>query len=754
MILSDFFVKANDLLNDFYHHVNAPMFRRSFSVETIPEKAEITICGLGFYKLFINGKEITKGILAPYISAPSDLLYYDNYDVVPYLTTGENVIGVILGNGMHNCPGGVVWDFDKAQWRSSLRFALSFELNGEEAFHADESFTTHPSPYLFDDLRMGCHYDANLEIPGWNEPGFDDSDWQKAQKAERPAGEQKLCTAEPIAVEQEITPVSVTKCKRGHIYDFGVNSAGLTRLRINGAPGQKISVWHAELLDGDGELCIENIIFFYDYAEKAYRDYNQKTVYICRGGEEEFVPDFTYYGFRYALVEGLSDEQATPEALTFLEMHSNLEVRGNFTCSDETLNKLYKMSHRADKANFFYFPTDCPHREKNGWTADASMSAEHMLQWLKAENSLHEWLHNIRKSQNDDGALPGIVPTGGWGFAWGNGPCWDSVLFNLPYYIYQYTGNKEVIWENAASMMRYLHYVTTRFDERGLLAIGLGDWVQPKREGEEGNAPDAPLELTDSAWVFDIANKAAFLFEQAGMTVQAHFAEEIAGNMFNAIRRNLIDLNTMTAAGSCVTSQAFLLALGLFLDDEIPVAKQVLLDLLAKDDNHAYAGVIGLRYLFHVLTALGESELAYEILTKGTYPGYGQWIQYGYTALGEQFFPHAIPEKINSTNHHFLGDFSNWFLVSIAGLRYNPGADDTKSLNITPNFLPHMTFAEGSFRAETGDIFVRWERKDDGIFLTVSVPDDFHGEMLLPDGFTFANGEAMLPLASGTFEIK
>ena len=107
MILSDFFVKANDLLNDFYHHVNAPMFRRSFSVETIPEKAEITICGLGFYKLFINGKEITKGILAPYISAPSDLLYYDNYDVAPYLTTGENVIGVILGNGMHNCPGGV-----------------------------------------------------------------------------------------------------------------------------------------------------------------------------------------------------------------------------------------------------------------------------------------------------------------------------------------------------------------------------------------------------------------------------------------------------------------------------------------------------------------------------------------------------------------------------------------------------------------------------------------------------------------------
>ena len=754
MILSANFVKANDLVNDFYHHVNAPMFRRSFRVETSPEKAELTVCGLGFYKLFINGKDITKGMLAPYISAPSDLLYYDNYDVTAFLTKGENVVGIILGNGMHNCPGGMVWDFDKAQWRSSVRFALSFEMDGEEIFCADDAFKTHPSPITFDDLRMGCHYDANLEIPGWNMPGFNDADWENARKAECPAGERKLCTAEPIIVSRKIKAVSVKKCKRGYIYDFGENTAGVTQLKINGKPGQKISIWHGELLADDGDLSIENIIFKYDYAEPIYRKYNQKTVYICKGGLEEFVPDFTYYGFRYALIEGLTEEQATEETLTYLEAHSNLKTRGHFCCSDENMNKLYEMSHRSDLSNFYYFPTDCPHREKNGWTADASVSAEHMLQWLTAENSMREWLHNIRKAQRDDGALPGIVPTGGWGFHWGNGPCWDAVLFNLPYYIYQYTGNKEVILENAAAMMRYLHYATTRLDERGLLAIGLGDWVQPKRAGEEGKPIDAPLELTDSAWVYDMANKACFMFEQVGMTVQARFAEEIAGNMFNAIRNHLIDRISCTAAGDAITSQVFCLALGLFCDTEIPNAKEVLLKQLARDNNHPYVGVIGIRYLLHVLTALGEGELAYKVFAKDTYPGYGQWLKAGYTTLAESFRSDMDPVNMNSANHHFLGDFTSWFLKCVAGLRYNPDGDNTASCDITPCFLKHLSFAEGSFDSSAGEIFVRWERTEKEITLNVSVPEDFTGNIILPEGYLFENGETILPIASGTFKIQ
>lgn len=772
MNLSMNFIKANDQMCTFDHHVNAPLFRKRFTLDKTPRWAKITICGLGFYELFVNGKNITKGPLAPYISAPDDLCYFDCYDVADYLTEGENVIGVMLGNGMHNAFGGFVWDFDKASWRSSVKFAMTLTANGRELFSADETFVTHPSPITFDDLRMGCWYDANLELPGWSEPGFDDSSWQPAQSADAPRGTPKLCEAESIAVSAEIKPVNIFKCTGGYIYDFGVNTAGVCRLKLNGRPGQKITMTHFELLK-DGEPFINNISFVRPKIWDIYQEYNQKDVYICRGGEAEFVPSFTYHGFQYVFVEGLSEDQATKNALTYLEMHSDLSVRGSFSCSDSTVNKLYEMAHRSDLANFYYFPTDCPHREKNGWTGDASMSAEHMLQWLGAEKSFAEWLANIRACQAADGAVPGIVPTAGWGFEWGNGPAWDSVIVNLPYYTYQYTGNKKIITDNASMIMRYLHHVNKLLDDRGLLAVGLGDWVQPKRPGETRDVenPDSPLEFTDSAFVFDMASKASFLFEQVGLIPESHFAEEIAGNMYNAIRTNLIDTNTCTAAGNCQTSQAFALALGLFQEEEIPKAKQVLLDLIQQEDNHFYTGMIGLRYLFHVLTDLGESELALKLITNNTYPGYGQWVQEGATALRENF--NAEPEiDLNSLNHHFLGDIASWFVKSLAGLRFNPNADDVRRADVCPSFVDGLAFAKAEFAAPDGKISVGWKRADrnvddfvnkirntdaDGaintIVLSVTAPEIIHGQIVLPKGYSFLRGGTCCDLEGGTYTI-
>ncbi len=753
MNLSMNFIKANDETCTFDHHVNAPLFRKCFSLKSVPKTASITICGLGFYELFINGKNITKGPLAPYISAPDDICYFDSYDVAENLTEGENVIGVMLGNGMQNPFGGFVWEFDKAKWISSVKFSLSFTADGNELFCADETFTTHPSPITFDDLRMGCYYDANLELSGWNAPGFDDSGWECAKCACAPRGVPKLCKAEPITVSAEIKPVNIIKCTGGYIYDFGVNTAGVCRLKINGKKGQKITMTHFEMMK-DGEPFLNNISFVRPDTWDIYQEYNQKDIYICRGGEATFVPSFTYHGFQYVFVEGLEDEQATKDLLTCLIMHSDLAVRGSFSCSDDTVNKLYEMAHRSDLANFFYFPTDCPHREKNGWTGDASMSAEHMLQWLGAENSFAEWLANIRACQAENGAVPGIVPTGGWGFEWGNGPAWDSVMVNLPYYTYQYTGNTEIIKDNASMIMRYLRYATTLFDERGLLAVGLGDWVQPKHPGEERDIEDpySPLEFTDSAFIYDMAKKSSFLFEQAGLIPESHFAAEIAGNMLNAIRTNLIDFDTCTVAGNCQTSQCFALALGLFQDDEIPKAKQVLLNLIKKEDDHFYTGMIGLRYLFHVLSAMGESELAFRLITNETYPGYGQWVKEGATALQEDF-DSTLETGIGSLNHHFLGDIANWFVTCLAGLRFNPNADDVFRADITPSFIKELSFAKAEFAAPAGMISAGWKRAGDSIVLSVSAPEEMHGQIMLPAGYTFTDGGSCCALASGTYTI-
>lgn len=296
------------------------------------------------------------------------------------------------------------------------------DKSGEaHCIESDETWHTESSPLLFDDYRFGEIYDGRLEIPGWNTIGFDDSEWKFAERAPQPRGEKRLCTAEPIDIVNELKPISVTKTEKGYLYDFGINTAGVCRLCVRGELDQRIELRHGEHLK-DGLPDVENIWFKREHWARDL-EYVHKDVYICRGdGEEVYTPAFAYHGFRYVLVSGITEAQATEDLLTALEMHSLLEERGGFSCSDETANKLQQMTRQSDVTNFYYFPTDCPQREKNGWTADAALSSEHILLNLGAEKSYREWLRAIVKAQDHNGALPGIVPTSGWGFAWGNGP--------------------------------------------------------------------------------------------------------------------------------------------------------------------------------------------------------------------------------------------------------------------------------------------------------------------------------------------
>ncbi|MBR4539466.1 MAG: family 78 glycoside hydrolase catalytic domain [Clostridia bacterium] len=763
MKFSERFIKATQDMCDFEHHVPAPYLRKTFVLDMEPKQAEITICGLGFYELYVNGKNVTKGPLAPYISNPDDVCFYDHYDLSGLLKKGKNALGIILGNGFRNAFGGFVWDFDKAACRGVPTAALCLEAkNGEKVFEmeADESFRVHPSPILFDDERMGCRYDARKEIPDWSMPDFDDRFWEHALPEKRPRGMAKLCEAEPIAVTEELKPVSVTYhgempycyesmkndaaplrdavAYRAYVYDFGVNGAGVTRLHIkNSAPGQRIIVRHAEDLV-HGDVSVNSTIFLRKNTTKQYIEYGQTDVYVCKGGDETFTPVFTYDGFRYAIVEGLTKEQATEDAITFLVMNSDLKERAGFFCSDPMLNQLQACARRSDLSNFYYFPTDCPHREKNGWTGDASVSAEHMLLNLKAEKSLREWLLNIRLSQRADGALPGIVPTGGWGFAWGNGPAWDSVCVNLPYYLYRYTGNKEIIAENAAMILRYLFYISGRRDERGLIAVGLGDWLDPFQK-ERGSIA-SPLWVTDSAVIHDISQKAAFLFAQIGLTKEADYAEAFAKEMRCSFRKHLIDPETMTVAGDCQTSQALALEVGLFDEEELPTARNRLVEIIHRDGDVNACGMIGLRYVYHALVHAGEADLAYRLITSASRSCYGYWMTHGATSLWECFPDLAVGTE-GSKNHHFMGDISSLFIQEFAGLKPNPCFEGPDTYEISPQFIKGLDWAEAHYHAPRGTITVRWERTENGVILRVSVPKEAKGRLILPQGYAFQDHE-------------
>ena len=693
------FISATKEYCTFEKHVSAPYLRKSFTVDGKVRKADIIICGLGFYDLYINGKRITKGIIAPYISNPDDLIYYDSYDITEYLVIGKNAIGIILGNGMQNCLGGRIWEFDDALWRSAPKTALKLNLKTENdtdiIIEADETFKTHPSAIIFDDLRMGEHYDAKKEIANWNSPEFDDSDWDNALFSETPRGEAVLCQIDPIVVSDILKPVSVVEHDGSYLYDFGVNSAGLCTLNINGEAGQKVVLRHFEHLI-DGRPDYRSIGFGrYEY----YKDYNQKVSYTCKGGNESYTPSFTYFGFRYVLVSGITKEQAASDLLTFNVMNSKLSEMGAFKCSDETINKLQEFTRRSSLANFYYFPTDCPHREKNGWTGDIALSAEHMLLNLSAEQYLKEWLRNVRKAQAENGSLPGIVPTSGWGFSWGNGPAWDCVLTYLPYYVYAYRGDKEILYENADAIFRYINYLSNNVGEEGLISLGLGDWCTPDRNSEDYKAP---LELTDSIISMDICQKATKIFNILGMTLQEKFSEALKLQLRESIRSKLIDFDTMTAKGNCQTSQAMILFYDILEDDEKQPAFSKLLELISENGNKMDTGILGARVIFHVLSEFSKGDLAFDMITTPEFPSYGNWIARGATTLWEDF--RKSDTIVNSQNHHFFGDISNWFITKIAGIQFNPDFSDINSVNICPDFITSLDYAEAYHACPAGKI--------------------------------------------------
>ena len=770
-MLSTKFICASKEYTTYDTHVPAPYIRKNIFLADNVKSASVTVCGLGFYKIFINGTDITKGFLAPYISNPDDILYYDSYDIEPYLKSGKNTISFILGNGMLNCTGGTAWDFQLARYRSAPKLAMSLdiELNNGEKIHseADESLKTHPSPILFDDLRCGEIYDARLEIDGWNMPDFDDSEWGNVMYAECPRGEAKLCTAEPITVREELKPVSITnghithlpeiderfspreipkELMSGYMYDFGINTAGNIVISLHGKRGQTVAIQFGEVLAEDGGFDLRTMGVQPHYL-------NQRIYYTFKGdGKEVYTPFFSYQGFRYALVSGVSKEQATSDLLTYKVMNSDINQNGFFECSDSVINKIQKAAVNADYSNFYYFPTDCPHREKNGWTADAALSAEQMLINMKPENSYHVWFDNIRKAQRDDGALPGIIPTTGYGFINRNGPAWDSVITDIPYYTWKYRGDTDIITENSHMIMRYLDYISKQRDENGIIHIGLGDWVPIKRE-----YPKCPLEVTDTLKTLDICTKAHKMFNAAGLDIQARFASYLYNDIRKSARKILIESDGKTVMGRCQTSQAMAIEYNLFEPSEKEAAFGVLMKYLKDNNMKLDVGCIGLRVIFDVMSKFGAADTAADIISDTKYPSYGYMVEVeGDTALPEEFL--LKYQRPTSKNHHFFGHVSAWFYKYLLGIKINPFDTDVHEVEISPIFTEKLKYAKGYIDTVCGKLSVGWERQKSGdIILRLNVPCGMHGYVRLPNGYeteTDLSMQNVFRAASGEYPVK
>ena len=755
------FIGADREWADFGRTSPAPLFRKTFTLDEAPERAHITVAAAGFYRLFVNGKDITRGFLAPYISNTDHYVYSDAYDIAKYLTKGKNAIGVLLGNGFRNDYGGITWEFDRAEHRGVPCFAMEYESRANRKttrFFADESFRFHRSGITRDSLRLGEEYDAREAIADFSSPDFDDSTWGNAfilsytktgdflrestehnmlfKMAEPPRGEIVPNTAEPLSILRELRPVSVTKGEDGaYYYDFGVNTAGVCRLSVEAEEGQVITLHHFEHYDENGNFTNDQLGFYRGGRFPFYHEpgsLTQRVVYTAKGGEKEtYTPTFTYFGFRYVRVMGITEAQATDGLLTYLVMSSDLRSLGGFSSSDETVNRVFRAVDNANRSNFFFFPTDCPHREKNGWTGDASASAEQMTLLYDTEKSYRQWLDNIRKAQNERGEFPGIVPTGDWGYAWGNGPAWDRVIVELPYALWRYRGSTTAIYENAEAWLRYFNYILSRRSEDGTIAVGLGDWCHIRKyRGEE--CPTS-LALTDSIMVMDMAKKAGKMLRAIGDGIRAEETDRVYTAMRDAVRDNLIDFETMTAAGETETAQAMCLYYGVFEPDEEEAAFARLLEIVHRDGDKFYCGYLGMHVLFHVLARYGEAELAYRMLMRPEFPSYTYWVNGGETAMPEHF---ALENQASSHNHHFMGDVARFYIAWLAGLHIKSPTE----VELSPRFVGGLTHAEAFYELPLGRVSVSWKKIGDvycvkaeipeGVSYTADLPNDAELEII------------------------
>ena len=693
----------------------APFFRRVFSWSSSGKSASISICGIGYYELYLNGRKIGDHVLDPVFTNYDKRVRYVVYDVTEYLTAGNNIIGVILGNGWYNCQTPDVWHFDKASWRDYPKLLLQMESEEKCALISDESWKTAAGPIIFDSLRNGETYDARLEFDGWLKPDFDDSNWQNAARVNPPGG--ILCeqTMPPCKVMQTLPAAGKWETAGATVYDFAQNLTGWIRVTVEGNAGTELIIRYGERLTEARGVDQAHIGIFILGGDC------QTDRYLLKGGEQEiWEPRFTYHGFQYVSVA----IAGTAEIINIEArmVHTSFPSAGNFSCSNETLNRLQQCTVWSYISNFTGIPTDCPHREKNGWTGDAQLAAETGLFNFAAAPAYNQWMDSFADTQRPGGQLPGIVPSCGWGYNWGSGPAWDSAFILIPWYVYLYTGDKSAIVSHYPAMKQYVDYCSSMADDN-IVSFGLGDWCHIDRS----RITEAALTSTAYYYIDSL-----LLAKFAGITGRAGDQQKysaLAGSIKASFNRRFYRGGGIYGKGE---QTALACAIYQELVDESEKAKTVERLVKAVNDNGGKPdfGILGAKYVPRALAENGHAGLAYNLITQPEFPGWAYWLKQGATTLWEDW------TGGNSLNHIMFGDISAWMYQYLAGITPDPANPGFRHVFIKPHPVPGLKWARGEHSIPEGTIVSAWRQDADKFELEAVIPSGVTATVILPDGRT------------------
>ena len=680
------------------------ILRRSFKPWKTIKKAELRICGLGFYELTINNKKVGDAEFAPLWSDYDKSIFYNLYDVTSYLQLGDNEIRVLLGNGFYNEQGGRYHKLRISFGPPTLKFFLYviYEDGMRERLLSDENWEWTPSPIVFNSIYGGEDYDARIEP----------TDWKPVVIQEAPKGLLRKQIAKPVKIMEQF-PVKKTLRKDSlMVLDMGQNLAGYPEITVSGKPGQYLKITPAETLTPEG-LC------------------NQKQTgrphyytYILKGeGKETWHPRFSYYSYRYLQIEG--DIKVLKDIKSCFIYNSAQRI-GEFECSNPLINDTHKLIDRAIRSNWQAVWTDCPAREKLGWLEQDWLNGEALVYNYDAQSMIEQTMQNIVDAQHEDGSMPEIAPeytqfTGSWAKPFQESPEWGGAIIALPMLYWQHYGDLSLAREYYEPMKRYINYLASQ-DSAYILKMGLGDWYD-YGPGRAGFSQNTPMPLVATAHYYQWMCYMYVLAKQLGKRDEAYAFNQRAENIRQAFNREFYDAKRKTYGTGSQCSLALPLYLKLVPEKDYQAVLQNLIKDIHAHGDRLTTGDVGNRYLFYTLVKNGHRELLYKMLNHYDVPGYGYQIKKGQTTLTEQW----NPDHGASMNHFMMAHIENLLIPDLLGIQRNGDL-----IEIAPHPVGDLTWCKGSTMSAQGKVSVSWKIKKDKFIMDIDIPEGGFADVYMP----------------------
>ncbi|MBN2308622.1 MAG: family 78 glycoside hydrolase catalytic domain [Candidatus Hydrogenedentes bacterium] len=743
-----------------------PYLRKPFTAAKPVRRATAYASALGLYELRLNGVKVGRDMFTPGWTDYATRVLYQTYDVTELIERGENALGAVLGHGWYS--GYLGWEPNRGHYGQHPRLLVQLEIEyadgSADVVVSDTSWRASHGPIIGGDLYMGEQHDARRERPGWDRPGYDASAWRPAAAAAPTDALLQAYPGVPVRAVMELAPQSVSEPVPGtFVFDMGQNMVGWARLRVTGAPGDKVQLRFAEMLNPDGTVYVENL--------RGARCIDE---HWLRGGAEEVCePRFTFHGFRYVELTGYPGRPG-PDAVTGIVAHSDTPPAGSFECSHPLINQLQCNIVWGQRGNFLEVPTDCPQRdERLGWMGDAQVFARTASFNMDTAAFFTKWMQDVVDGQSDSGGFPNVAPRAvvenDAAAAWG-----DAGII-VPWTIYQCYGDTRMLERYYGPMQGWIEHLRARYP--GLLwttpvpGVGeYGDWLS--------NDADTPKDVVVAAYFAYSTDLLARIAQVLGRWDDARRYARLFEEIKTAFVREYVD-DDGRIQGATQTCYVLALRFNLLPEELRAAAAAHLVEDIRARDGHLSTGFLGGAYLMPVLSDAGHTDVAYGLVQNESFPSWGYSIRHGATTIWERWDGWTEQKGfqdpgMNSFNHYAYGAVGEWLYRYVAGIDLDPAAPAYERIVIRPRPGGGLTHARAEYESIRGRIFSSWQIQNGRFCLDVTIPANTVAAVHLPasppeavtesgkpaaaaDGVTCTaseGGAAVFQIGSGTYRFE